>query len=172
VVFVLRLRSSRLGRGLEAIRDDPLAAEAMGVNVTGLKILAFALSAACAGLAGAMYAHFVRYISPDVYHLETAVLVLAMLLIGGRAYVAGAVVGAVVITLLPEALRGLQEWWAIVYALGIIAFLILLPEGLVGFFLRATGRARAAWSDRTPPGRGPMSSAVTDEGPPLESTRR
>lgn len=140
VVLVLRLRSSRLGRGMESIRDDDLAAEAMGVNVTGLKILAFVLSAACAGLAGAMYAHFVRYISPDLFHLEVAVQVLAMVLIGGRVYVMGAVVGAIVITLLPEVLRGIQDWWAIAYALAILVFLALLPQGLTGFALQTRDR--------------------------------
>jgi branched-chain amino acid transport system permease protein len=140
VVLVLRLRSSRLGRGMESIRDDDLAAEAMGVNVTGLKILAFVLSAACAGLAGAMYAHFVRYISPDLFHLEVAVQVLAMVLIGGRVYVMGAVVGAIVITLLPEVLRGIQDWWAIAYALAILVFLALLPQGLTGFALQMRDR--------------------------------
>lgn len=151
VVFVLRLRSSRLGRAMESIRDDDLAAEAMGVNVTGLKILAFVLSAACAGLAGAMYAHFVRYISPDVFHLEVAVQVLAMVLIGGRFYVVGAVVGAIVVTLLPEVLRSIQEWWAIVYALSILIFLALLPQGLVGFALQMRDR----WQPRRRAHEGP-----------------
>lgn len=140
VVVTLRLRSSRLGRGMESIRDDDLAAEAMGVNVTGLKILAFALSAAWAGLAGAMYSHFVRYISPDVFHLEAAVQVLAMVLIGGRVYVVGAVVGAVVVTLLPEALRTIKDWWAIVYALAILGFLALMPQGLTGLALQLRDR--------------------------------
>jgi branched-chain amino acid transport system permease protein len=140
VVVILRLRSSRLGRGMESIRDDDLAAEAMGVNVTGLKILAFALSAACAGLAGAMYSHFVRYISPDVFHLEAAVQVLAMVLIGGRVYVVGAVVGAIVVTLLPEALRTIKDWWAIVYALAILGFLAFMPQGLTGFALQLRDR--------------------------------
>lgn len=151
VVLILRLRSSRLGRGMESIRDDDLAAEAMGVNVTGLKILAFVLSAACAGLAGAMYAHFVRYISPDVFHLEVAVQVLAMVLIGGRIYVVGAVVGAIVVTLLPEVLRSIQDWWAIVYALAILAFLAFLPQGLTGFALQMRDR----WRPQGRPQEGP-----------------
>lgn len=151
VVLILRLRSSRLGRGMESIRDDDLAAEAMGVNVTGLKILAFVLSAACAGLAGAMYAHFVRYISPDVFHLEVAVQVLAMVLIGGRIYVVGAVVGAIVVTLLPEVLRSIQDWWAIVYALAILGFLAFLPQGLTGFALQMRDR----WRPHARPQEGP-----------------
>ncbi len=151
VVLIVRLRSSRLGRGMESIRDDDLAAEAMGVNVTGLKILAFVLSAACAGLAGAMYAHFVRYISPDVFHLEVAVQVLAMVLIGGRIYVVGAVVGAIVVTLLPEVLRSIQDWWAIVYALAILAFLAFLPQGLAGFALQIRDR----WGPQGRPREGP-----------------
>jgi len=154
IVFVLQLRRSRLGRGMEAIRDDDLAAEAMGVNLPGLKILAFAISAACAGLAGAMYSHLVLYISPDLFHLEVAVQVLAMLLIGGRSSVAGAVVGAAVVTALPEVLRSIKDWWAIVYALAILAFLALLPEGLMGL-------VRQQWARLFPPRGG----AQTDEPP-------
>jgi branched-chain amino acid transport system permease protein len=142
VVLTSRLRKSRLGRGLEAIRDDGLAADAMGVKLTYLKILAFALSAAFAGLAGAMYAHLVGYISPDVFSLEVAVQILAMLLIGGRSSVTGAVLGAAVVTILPELLRGLQTWWAIIYGIVVLVILAFAPDGFVGLSKRLWKRAR------------------------------
>ena len=142
VVLTSRLRNSRLGRGLEAIRDDGLAADAMGVKLTYLKILAFAVSAAFAGLAGAMYAHLVGYISPDVFSLEVAVQILAMLLIGGRSSVTGAVLGAAVVTILPELLRGLQTWWAIIYGIVVLAILAFAPGGFVGLYKRLLKRLR------------------------------
>lgn len=139
---VLRLRASRLGRGMRTILDDEVAAEATGVDVTGLKILAFALSAFCAGLAGALYAHLQRYVSPDAFHLEVTIQVLAMLLIGGRRSVAGAIVGAVLLTYLPEALRGLKDWYMAIYGGGLLLILVALPEGLAGFAARALARLR------------------------------
>lgn len=143
VLLANRLRSSRLGRAMEAVRDDELAAEAMGVKLVWVKILAFALSAAFAGLAGAMYAHLIGYISPDVFHLEVAVQVLAMLLIGGRMSPYGAVLGAAVITVLPELLRGLQDWWAIIYGLIVLAILAFAPRGFLGLLQQLGARLRA-----------------------------
>lgn len=147
VLLANRLRFSRLGRAMQAIRDDGLAAEAMGVRLTSLKIMAFALSAAFAGLAGAMYAHLIGYISPDVFHMEVAIQGLAMLLIGGRASPYGAILGAAVITVLPELLRGLEDWWAIIYGLVVIAILAFAPRGFLGIIQQLAGRialARAA----------------------------
>lgn len=140
VLLANRLRASRLGRAMEAVRDDELAAEAMGVKLTPLKILAFALSAAFAGLAGAMYAHLIGYISPDVFHMEVAIQVLAMLLIGGRASPYGAILGAAAITVLPELLRGLEDWWAIIYGLVVIAILAFAPRGFLGLIQQLVGR--------------------------------
>lgn len=144
VLLANRLRVSRLGRAMAAVRDDELAAEAMGVKLTWVKILAFALSAAFAGLAGAMYAHLVGYISPEVFHLEVAVQVLAMLLIGGRASAYGAVLGAAVITVLPELLRGLEDWWAIIYGLIVLAILAFAPKGFLGLMQQAAERIASA----------------------------
>lgn len=137
---VLRLRASRLGRGMRAILDDEVAAEATGVHVTSLKVLAFALSAGFAGLAGALYAHLQRYISPDPFHLEVTIQVLAMLLIGGRRSVAGAIVGAVLLTYLPEVLRGFKDWYMAIYGGGLLLILVVLPDGLAGFYNRAAAR--------------------------------
>lgn len=143
VLLSTRLRASRLGRAMEAVRDDELAAEAMGVKLTAIKITAFGLSAAFAGLAGAMYAHLVGYISPDVFHLDIAMQILAMVLVGGRASPYGAILGAVVITVLPEALRGVQDWWGIIYGLIVIAFLAFAPKGVAGLIQQLAGRITA-----------------------------
>ncbi len=142
VVAVLWLRRSRLGRGLEAVRDDELAAESSGVNVTLLKVMAFALSAAIAGVAGALYAHQVQYISPDVFHLEFDIVVLAMLMIGGRNSVAGAVAGAVLVTYLPEVLRSFKDWYLTIYGAMLMVILIFMPEGVAGLMRRYWDKAR------------------------------
>lgn len=144
VVAVLWLRSSRLGRGLQAVRDDELAAEASGVNVTWLKVMAFAVSAAIAGVAGALYAHQVRYISPEVFHLEFDIMVLAMLMIGGRNSVAGAVAGAVLVTYLPEALRAFKDWNMAIFGVMLLLILVFMPDGVAGLVRRWFGRGRPA----------------------------
>ncbi len=143
VTMVAWLRRSRLGRGLEAIRDDELAAEASGVNVTGLKIMAFAFSAAIAGVAGALYAHQVRYISPEVFHLEFDIIILAMLMIGGRDSVTGALVGAVLVTYLPEALRGFKDWYLTIYGVLLLVILVFMPQGVAGLVRQRLEKACA-----------------------------
>lgn len=143
VYAVGQLRRSRLGRGLAALRDDEMAAAATGVNVVGLRLMAFAFSAALCGLAGALYAHLIRYISPEVFHFEATVAVLAMCLIGGRRSVAGTIAGAVLLTYLPEWLRGLKDWYLTVYAVLLLVILAVAPDGLAGlvqrWLLRRTG---------------------------------
>lgn len=140
VVGVMRLRASRLGRNLEAIRDDELAAQTCGVNVTSYKVMAFAISAFCGGLAGGLYAHLLRYISPDSFSLEHTIQILAMLMIGGRSSVAGAIAGAALLTYLPEWLRSFKEWYMAIYGAGLLSILIFLPDGLAGFVRRAWKR--------------------------------
>lgn len=135
-----RLRSSRLGRGLEAIRDDELAADTCGIGLMRYKIMAFALSAFLGGLAGGLYAFHMRYVAPDAFTLEQTIQTLAMLMIGGRTAPAGSVVGAVALTYLPEALRSFKDWYMAIYGLGLVAVLIFLPDGLVGLFRRSWRR--------------------------------
>lgn len=132
VAGLLALRASRLGRAMEAVRDDALAAEAMGINVTGIRILAFAISAGLGGMAGSLYAHVQRFVSPETFDLHAAVLFLAMLMIGGRRSITGAIVGAYVLTYLPEWLRPLKDWNMVLFGGGVLLILIFAPEGLAG----------------------------------------
>lgn len=145
VVAVQRLRHSRLGRGLEAVRDDELAAAATGVSTTGLKVLAFAFAAALSGLSGALYAHLQRYISPDAFGLDHTIQFLAMLMIGGRRSVPGAILGAVLLTYLPEGLRFLQDWYMAIYGAGLLLILIFVPDGLAGALGRLGRYIRTVW---------------------------
>ena len=140
VLGLYRLKGSSLGRAMEATRDDELAAEAMGVNVTRVKVMAFSLSGTIGGIAGALYASLATFISPDAFTLEVVVQVIAMLMIGGRGSIPGAIAGAVLLTYLPEWLRGLRDWYMAIYGLGLLAILIFLPEGLAGMARRVYAR--------------------------------
>jgi len=126
------IKNSRVGRAMQAIREDDLAAEVMGVNVFKYKVLAFTISAFYGGLGGALYAHLVGYISPDIFTFEEAVTVLCMLMIGGSGLIAGPVVGATLLTVIPEWLRFMQEYNAIIYGAAVVVMAVYMPTGLVG----------------------------------------
>ena len=131
-VAALRLRDSGFGRAFMAVRDNELAADVAGVPTTAVKTLAFALGAAYAGLAGSLYAHMLRYVSPDVFGFEQSLLILSMLVIGGLGSVAGALVGAVIGVAVPELLRIFGVYYMAIYALLVILVIIFMPMGVVG----------------------------------------
>jgi branched-chain amino acid transport system permease protein len=105
IVVCIRLQDSRLGRAWMAIREDDVAAKAMGIDVRNVKLLAFALGATFGGVAGAMFAAFQGFISPESFTLHESILVLAMVVLGGLGHVPGVVIGAVLLAGLPEVLR-------------------------------------------------------------------
>jgi branched-chain amino acid transport system permease protein len=105
VIVCVRLQDSRLGRAWMAIREDDVAAKAMGINVRNVKLLAFALGATFGGVAGAMFAAFQGFISPESFTLHESILVLAMVVLGGLGHVPGVVIGAILLAGLPELLR-------------------------------------------------------------------
>jgi branched-chain amino acid transport system permease protein len=109
IVVSLRLQDSRLGRAFMAIREDEVAAKAMGINTRNVKLLAFALGASFGGVAGAMFAAFQGYISPESFSLNESVAVLSMVVLGGMGHVPGVVLGSVMLAALPEVLRHLVE---------------------------------------------------------------
>ncbi|HEX2922394.1 MAG TPA: hypothetical protein VHS28_00005, partial [Chloroflexota bacterium] len=132
ILFTRRFLGSRLGRALEATRDDELAAGATGVNVTYCRVLAFVLSAFFAGLAGSLWAHSSSFISPDTFDLFTTIRFVAMLLIGGSGTAMGPVVGSLLLTYLPEWLRFLEAYYMAIYGLSIVLILVFAPRGVVG----------------------------------------
>ncbi|MBI2879972.1 MAG: branched-chain amino acid ABC transporter ATP-binding protein/permease [Candidatus Tectomicrobia bacterium] len=140
MLFSRRLERSRFGRAFMAVRDAEVAAEAMGINSTRTKVLAFTLSAAVAGVGGSLYAHLFAYISPDVYTFEVSASVLTMLLIGGMGSLSGAVVGGVLLTFLPEWLRFLKTYYMLIYGAGIVAMVVFMPAGIVGLLRRLRAR--------------------------------
>lgn len=125
-----RIRNSALGRAMLATRDSEIAAELSGVDTVKIKIIAFMLAAVYAGLAGCLYASSIHYISPDSFTGTQAVLLMTMLIMGGMGSIPGSIVGAIGLTILPEALRFLGQWYLVLYGLAVIAVIIVAPGGL------------------------------------------
>jgi branched-chain amino acid transport system permease protein len=132
LVSMHRLMTCRFGRALVSIRENELAAEAMGVHTTRYKIQAFVLAAFYAGIAGSFYAHFVKYISPDSFYIYESFILLAMLAFGGQGNLIGPVVGAAVLIIIPEVFRFLQEYRMLVYGGVLITMMLVRRQGLLG----------------------------------------
>ena len=126
-----RLNTSRIGRGWVAIREDEKAAEAMGVNVFGLKLLAFATGAFLAGMAGAIKAHQDVSVTPDQYIFLESAFLLAAIVLGGMGTIVGVLVGAVILKLLPEKLRFFADYRLLLFGLLLVLMMRFRPEGLV-----------------------------------------
>jgi len=140
---LLRFAGSRIGRTMAAIRQDEIATELMGLNVRAYKLFAFVLGAALAGLAGALNAHFTFFVSPNEYGFERAVEILAMGVLGGTGSPWGAVLGGVVVTLLPELLRGFGHYRPLINGVVLIVIIIYSPKGiwdLTRFMRRHAGK--------------------------------
>jgi branched-chain amino acid transport system permease protein len=142
MLFSINLINSGTGRALRAIHDSDLACDAMGLNVTALKIKVFILSAVYASLAGSLYAHYVTFISPSSFSLFYSILVLMMVIVGGITNLWGAVIGAVVITVLPELLRRFEELDVLVYGLILTLSLMFFRKGLVPILIEKIKKLR------------------------------
>jgi branched-chain amino acid transport system permease protein len=123
---------SRIGRSLKAIHSDQIAAEAMGIHLTFYKVFAFAWGAALSGLAGALYAGYVRFISPDTFTVGEGINILIMGVLGGMGTITGPIVGAVLITFLLETMRIFADYRLIIYGLFMFLMILYMPGGLVG----------------------------------------
>jgi len=128
----LNLMKSTYGRGFVAVKDDEIAAESMGINTTRFKVQAFIAGAFFAGIAGGLYSHFIQYINPEDFNFLRSVEIVAMVILGGMGSTFGVLIAAIVLTLLPELLRDVQEYRMIVYALLLIIMMIVRPQGLFG----------------------------------------
>ena len=109
IYVVVNLVNSTYGRGFLTVRDDEIAAEAMGINTTKYKVLAFILGAFFAGIAGGLYAHFKQFINPEGFDFLQSVDIVTMVILGGMGSTAGVVIAAVLLTILPECLRALSR---------------------------------------------------------------
>lgn len=130
LVVLWRLRRSKVGRAFESIKEDETAAGLMGIDVSAYKMLAFVLGAAIAGLAGALNAHLTFFISPGEYGFDRAVEILTMTILGGINGLTGPVAGAVILTLLPEALRTFQDFRLVVNGFILVLIVLFLPKGI------------------------------------------
>ena len=135
------LVNSRVGRVLRALGESEVAAEAMGVDTAAEKRRVFVLSAVYASVAGSLYAHYITVISPEIYSFLFSVVLVLMVAIGGIGLYWGAVVGAVLLTILPEALRKFGDWEVPLYGLALIVVILFLPRGIAGLFARKRPRA-------------------------------
>ena len=147
-IVAARIRRSSLGRAMIATKDSEIAAEQSGVDTTRTKLLAFMIGAVYAGLAGCLYASSIRFVSPDSFSGVQAVLLMTMLIVGGMGSIPGSIAGAIALTILPEALRFLGQWYLVLYGLGVIAVVVLMPGGLASIMtfkgLAMTGPRRGA----------------------------
>ena len=142
---------STYGRGFQAVRDDEIAAAAMGIDTTRFKVTAFVVGAFFAGVAGALYAHAVEFISPEGFNFLRSFEIIAMVILGGLGRPVGVAIAAVLITLLNEWLRDLSEYRMVAYALIIILFMILRPtESLAPFLRRLLPRGSGKRSPASP----------------------
>ncbi len=137
-IFVIwRLIHSAHGRSLLAIREDEIAAEAMGVNTTLYKVKAFVIGAFFAGVAGGLFAHYLRYLNPQIFDFNRSFEIIIMVVLGGMGSLSGSVVAAIFLTFIREALRPLQkltqlDFRMIIYSLLLITLMLTRPRGLFG----------------------------------------
>jgi branched-chain amino acid transport system permease protein len=134
LVLSLNITDSRVGRAFRAIHGSEIAASGMGIDITKYKVQVFVLSAIYAAVAGCMYAHFRWFIAPSTFHLQTSVRLVTMVVVGGLGNVWGAVLGAILLTWLPEWLTIAEEYDIMVYGILLMGVMIFMPDGLVGRF--------------------------------------
>ncbi len=132
-VVCRRLVASRVGRALLAMRENEPLAASVGIDGTRYLVVATVVSAAMAGAAGSLYAHYTRFVSPEVFLFNYTVTTVIMVVAGGKGTLAGPIVGAVVFTVLPEALRAVTtwQWQMLAYGVMLILTVVLLPGGIV-----------------------------------------
>ncbi|MEA2734966.1 MAG: branched-chain amino acid transport system permease protein, partial [Humisphaera sp.] len=131
-VVIWRIVNSGKGRTLIAVREDEIAAAAVGIDTTHYRVFAFIIGSFFAGVAGALFAHLNVYLNPTEFGFLRSVELVVMVTLGGLGSISGAIVTAAVLTLLPELLRGFSEWRMILYSLLLIVMMLVRPQGLLG----------------------------------------
>jgi branched-chain amino acid transport system permease protein len=120
----MNLSDSRSGRAIKAVRDNKIAAETVGINISKYRLLAFTISAALAGLAGVLYSHNLGMLQSSKFDFNTSINVLVMVVLGGMGNIPGSIIAAVVLTVLPEEMRFLQDYRMIIYAVVLIVLMV------------------------------------------------
>jgi branched-chain amino acid transport system permease protein len=132
IMLSRHLAMSTHGRALFAIRDDEVAAEALGVDTVSYKVLAFVMGSFFAGVAGGLFAHFLSYLNPNSFTFIKSIEVIAMVVLGGMGSVSGSVLAAIILTVMPEVLRPVKDYRMVLYSLMLIILMITRPGGLLG----------------------------------------
>jgi branched-chain amino acid transport system permease protein len=132
VVVINTLLRSRHGRAILSIREDEIAAEAVGIKTTKYKVLAFSISAALGGIGGGLYAFQLAFLAPQVFGFLKSVDILVIVVLGGMGSITGSIVAAVVLTVLPESLRDFEQYRLLVYSGLLVIMMIFRPQGLFG----------------------------------------
>jgi branched-chain amino acid transport system permease protein len=141
-VFVIAsLVNSTYGRGFIAVHDDEVAAGASGINPVRYKVTAFCIGSFFAGIAGGLYAHHKSFLSPTGFDFMKSIDIVVMVILGGMGRTVGVIVAAILLTILPEVLRGFADYRMIIYSLMIIVLMIARPQGLFAFGKSAQSRA-------------------------------
>jgi len=144
-IFLLmkhRLVKSKEGRAFLAIRENSHAADGMGIDVKRYKVIAFATSAFYTAFAGSMYAHYVRFISPETFSNRQSVMFLTMLLFGGTASLSGPIMGAAAVLLLNEGLRFAERYQMLIYGFMLLVVILLMPGGIYGIIKKQIDKRR------------------------------
>jgi branched-chain amino acid transport system permease protein len=172
IIVVYNIVHSDIGRALVSIREDELAAEAMGINTTRYKVLAFVISSALAGMAGVLFGHYTSFLSTNDFQFIRSFEIIIMIVLGGMGSLTGAVLGAIVITILPELLRrlpgDLSRYRLVVYSAMLILIMLTRPQGILGtreFGLSWLKRARRRPEGAAAVG-GQAGVPIAEQGPP------
>ena len=128
------IKNSRWGRAFKSIRENEMRAEALGVSLRNYKLMAFAIGAAYAGVAGALFAPLLGYIDPPAFYIERSIQFLLIVVIGGLGRFEGPIIGSIVVVVLPEILRASQGLYLIIFALSIMLMMLFMPKGLIGLW--------------------------------------
>ncbi|MBI4402543.1 MAG: branched-chain amino acid ABC transporter permease [Deltaproteobacteria bacterium] len=131
-ICLFSLIRSSFGRAILAVREDEIAAEAMGIHVSHYKIVAFVISSLFAGIAGALFAHYQGFIDPNTFNFNRSVEAVIMVVIGGMGSFSGALIGAVIVTVLPELLRVFETYRMVIFPALLILTMMVRPMGLLG----------------------------------------
>ena len=154
-VLLLGLLRSPWGKAFTALRDNPIRAESLGVDIRNYTLLSFAIGAAYAGIAGALFASLVQFIDPSPFNVEASIMMYLMVVVGGPGYFFGPMIGAAVGVILPEWLRFAQAWYLFVFGSAVVVLMIWLPDGLLSIpdRLRAKRQSREASALRAASGK-------------------
>lgn len=177
IYLIYSLIHSRQGRAIISIREDDIAAEAAGINTTKYKALAFTLSAAFAGVAGGLFAHYQGVITPQQFDYNYSINIMVMVVLGGMGSITGSVLSAAILTLMPELLRGMAEYRTLIYAVLLVLLMLFKPSGLLGqkelsqrFVARLFRRREREWLPEAPSSGVGGSAAAAQENVPVIGT--